>query len=410
MFKITSFNAALERDYQIELALRKVMLTRVTMILAFVLNLAFAALDYLVIQSALQDALWVRVGIAVVTVLAFAASFRSDYLRLYPYVIFGAFAALGAGIQMLVFISTPVDLAYDMYFMGLIMVATGLHALTYLPVMVTGLLSLVFICTYVVLAMVEQNYLYAESEAVLISNLFFFVSMLSISIIGQLIRDQYARENYLLRHSLARDVELKEEARRRAAWIAESDALTGIGNRLYFEQQGTGKVVRAIAEGRYAFVLFIDVNDFKGINDRFGHAVGDRALKFVAEQLRACLHSEDVIARTGGDEFVACLVREDHATLGIVLSRLIALLSQGFRTRTSSISLGVSIGVASAPLDGGTLAEVLTVADAEMYRIKQSGTSWYSFSEGLRRLSTGSANQPVEAGTTNTADSIRQAS
>ena len=147
-----------------------------------------------------------------------------------------------------------------------------------------------------------------------------------------------------------------------------------------------------MAEGRYAFVIFIDVNDFKLINDRYGHAVGDRALKFVAEQLYACLQPDDVLARNGGDEFVACLVRDNHETLNIILARMISQLGQGFRVRGQTLSISVSIGVACAPLDAVSLADVVSVADAEMYRVKQSGRSWYSFSDGLRRQEGAAAN------------------
>jgi diguanylate cyclase (GGDEF)-like protein len=396
MFKATTFNPALERDYQAELASRKVQLTRVTMVLAFVLNLAFAGLDNLVIRSALEGALAIRVFIATVAVSAFLVSYLPEFHRYYSIVTCVAFGGLGAGVQALVFLASPDDLAYDMYFMGMIMVAMASHGLTYLPLLLTSFMSLTFICAYVVLAVIEQNYLYSNTEAVFVTNLFFFVSMLSIAIIGQLIRDQYARENYLLRHSLSRDVELKEEARRRAAWIAENDALTGIGNRLHFEQHASAHVVKAVAEGRFAFVLFVDVNDFKNINDRYGHEVGDRALKFIAEQLHASLQPDDVLARNGGDEFVACLIRDNPDPLRMVLTRLISLLEQGLRVRGESLSISVSIGVACAPLDAVTLAETLSVADAAMYQIKTARHSGFHFSEGIQRHVLQAANDPVD--------------
>ncbi len=395
MFKITPFNAALERDFQVELTARKVSLTRLTMTLAFVLNAAFAGLDHLVLPSAIEGAYWIRTGIGLVVIVAFALTYLPDFPRHYPTVALVAFGLLGAGIQALIFLSSPDDHAYDMYFMGMIMVATALHALTFLTVVVTGVLSLAFICSYVVLALVEQNYLYSQSEAVLLTNLFFFVSMLCIAIIGQLIRDQYARENYLLRHSLARDVAMKEEARRRATWIAENDALTGIGNRFHFEQRATASVVRAVAEGRYAFVLFVDLDDFKDINDRYGHEVGDRALKFVAEQLNASLQPDDVLARNGGDEFVACLVRDNHESTNITLTRIVNLLSQGLQIRDDQVQVGASIGVACAPFDGLSLAEVLSAADAAMYRVKQLGKGGYEFSDGLKLHAIQAANEPM---------------
>ncbi len=384
MWTPARFTDALERDYQSELAPRKVLLTRVTMLLAIGLVLAYAILDLWVVESALYD-VWMLRGVMCVGSLACLAwSWHPAFPKYYPIAAMASFGLLGAGILVMIYVVSPTDIAYHNYFMGLILIATALHALTLLNVQATTVLSATFFLVYVLIAVYEQNYLATGNEATLVTNLFCFVSVVLISIIAQVVREQYARENYVLRHSLARDVEFKDEARRRAIWIAENDLLTSIGNRLYFEREAARLLVSATNQRRYAIVMFIDLNDFKAINDNHGHAVGDRALKFVAEQLYLCLQPDDVLARNGGDEFVACLARDEHESVSMVVTRMISQLGAGLRIRGTVIPIGASIGVACAPLDGTSLVDVLAVADREMYRIKSLGISGFSLSEGIR--------------------------
>ncbi|MEZ5596800.1 MAG: GGDEF domain-containing protein [Pseudomonadales bacterium] len=385
MWKPAGFTPELERDFQAELAPTKVRLTRMTMLMALAMNAGFALLDPWVLQSALTQAWWVRGVMSAGAIVCFSLSFLPGFPRYYTASVAGAFVVLGSGVLGLIMAASPGDLAYDFYFVGLVLVAMALHVLTFLNVVVASACSLGFLMVYLVIAVTSQNYLESGTVAVLATNMLFFVSIVAIAIVGQVVRDSYARENYVLRHSLAHDVELKEEAHRRALWIAENDALTGIGNRLHFEREGARLLVDARQAGRMAIVLFIDLNNFKDINDNYGHAVGDRALRFTAEQIRHCLQPGDVVARNGGDEFVVCLVRDDRETLAMLAARILHRLQQGMRIRGKVIEVGASIGIACAPLDGDTLADVLAVADREMYRIKDQGLHGYSLSESLRQ-------------------------
>lgn len=385
MWTPVRFTDALERDYQAELAPRKVLLTRLTMLLALGLVLAYGILDPWVIDSAL-DEVWTLRGLMCLGALACLAwSWHPAYPKYYTAAAIVSFGLLGGCNLGMIVVASPEDIAYHHYFMGLILISTALHALSLLRVWLASTLSATFIGSYVLVAVFEQNYIATGNEATLVSNLFCFVSVVLISIIAQVVREQYARENYVLRHSLARDVEFKDEARRRAIWIAENDVLTSIGNRLYFEREAARLLVTAMNQRRYAITLFIDLNDFKAINDNHGHAVGDRALKFVAEQLYMCLQPDDVLARNGGDEFVACLVRDEHESVSMVVTRMISQLGAGLRIRGMIIPIGASIGVACAPLDGTSLVDVLAVADREMYRIKNLGIAGFSLSEGIRK-------------------------
>ncbi|MGK5444117.1 GGDEF domain-containing protein [Micromonospora sp. URMC 105] len=109
-------------------------------------------------------------------------------------------------------------------------------------------------------------------------------------------------------------------------------------------------------------MLCLDLDDFKSVNDRYGHAAGDELLKRTVAAAREVLRAEDAIARVGGDEFVVVLSEADEATVRTVMTRIDAAVGR---------HTGVSIGAATAPGDGDTLDTLLHVADQRLYRVKQ---------------------------------------
>lgn len=146
---------------------------------------------------------------------------------------------------------------------------------------------------------------------------------------------------------------------------ATHDQLTGLANRT-----GLASAWGQLTGGPWApAVLVIDLDDFKPINDTYGHAAGDRVLVDVASRLRAAVGSGGVVARLGGDEFAALVVHDDPARLAARLARAVAVpvtLSDGL-----SVAVSATIGVTVA--DGSDLASSLARADAAMYRAKSSG-------------------------------------
>jgi diguanylate cyclase (GGDEF)-like protein len=152
------------------------------------------------------------------------------------------------------------------------------------------------------------------------------------------------------------------------------DPLTGLANRRQLEERTS---VLFSASSRHDFdlaVLMIDIDHFKGVNDRFGHQVGDKVLRAVAHCLQACLRTEDVGARWGGEEFVAVLPYTDLAGATHVAERLRALIAATAVEAGShgTIHVTVSIGV-SADAAGTTAAQMIGFADGALYRAKHNG-------------------------------------
>jgi len=157
------------------------------------------------------------------------------------------------------------------------------------------------------------------------------------------------------------------------AELSYTDPLTGILNRRGFFERGA-RLLEHVQnfEGRAALV-YIDLNRFKEINDRHGHALGDEVLRQVAERLHEVVRSRDLVARLGGDEFAALLEIPEANALEGFLSRLIRAVARPYAVGGSRFYLDASLGVALFPRDGERLEELLRKADAAMYRAKRAG-------------------------------------
>ncbi len=168
------------------------------------------------------------------------------------------------------------------------------------------------------------------------------------------------------------------EARARLEHLAYHDSLTGLPNRAAFREQLEAAITDAGRAGRCLAVLFIDLDDFKLVNDGFGHAVGDELLVHCAERLRAACRSRDLVARQGGDEFLI-LVRDSvggedarRAAEAVAVS-VRETLGRDFRVGGVSAYITPSIGVSLFPEDGTTADELLKKADIALYAAKDAG-------------------------------------
>lgn len=152
--------------------------------------------------------------------------------------------------------------------------------------------------------------------------------------------------------------------------LAYRDPLTGLWNRRYFEDRLTEELSRVSrAEGRPLSVMFIDVNDLKAINDRHGHAEGDRTIQWVGQFLKAALRAHDVCCRIGGDEFAVIVPELGVTDCERMLGRLARALARENQTR--AVPVGLAFGTATAPEQGRTVETLIDAADAAMYRDKR---------------------------------------
>jgi diguanylate cyclase (GGDEF)-like protein/PAS domain S-box-containing protein len=183
---------------------------------------------------------------------------------------------------------------------------------------------------------------------------------------------------------VGRDITEVALARERISSLAYSDALTGLANRTSFGPSIEQAAQRARRRNSKLALVFVDLDGFKGVNDRHGHDVGDELLIQLAGRLRANLRASDLVARLGGDEFVV-LVEEvqDSAPIEIVARKLLAEVVRPYVLSVGELIVTASIGIAIFPDDAGDAQLLLKHADTAMYAAKQAGkNTWRFYSSG----------------------------
>lgn len=154
---------------------------------------------------------------------------------------------------------------------------------------------------------------------------------------------------------------------------ASHDPLTGLSNRTLFFSRASEAVNYALEREHKAAVIFVDLDDFKLINDGFGHDVGDEVLNAVAQRLKSSVRSVDTVARLGGDEFAIVLHGIEHSeTANLVVKKIREVLHEPLLVGKHSLYATGSIGVAVAPDQGLDVDHLLRKADEAMYRAKET--------------------------------------
>ena len=165
--------------------------------------------------------------------------------------------------------------------------------------------------------------------------------------------------------------------------MANYDELTGLANRRLFSEVFHSVLARTKRTKEQLALLYIDLDNFKCINDSKGHAVGDKILKQIADCLKQKARECDLLARVGGDEFVLVLSSAQHIEDSAIQigQRVIESIQTSFKQDALACKLGCSIGVACYPRDGNNLDELLEQADGAMYRAKALGKNNIKFCE-----------------------------
>jgi diguanylate cyclase (GGDEF)-like protein len=166
----------------------------------------------------------------------------------------------------------------------------------------------------------------------------------------------------------------------RLNYMAQFDVLTGIPNRQFFNDQLTRATARARRDGRKVTLLFLDLDEFKIVNDTLGHDAGDRLLKEVASRIQRSVRTGDVVARLGGDEF-AVLLEGLTGPLEVetMANGLLKLISQPYHIADRQLDITTSIGITMYPNDSADTQMMLKNADIAMYQAKENGRNNVTF-------------------------------
>lgn len=175
------------------------------------------------------------------------------------------------------------------------------------------------------------------------------------------------------------DITQIKDSQRKAEYLSTHDPLTTLPNRALFQDRLRHALAQARRNQSRLSLLFIDLDNFKTINDTLGHDIGDELLKEVAMRLRSVVRDVDTVARLGGDEFTALLTDCDAAKADQIAHRIVDDLSASFELHGRSLFVSASIGVAFYPEDGKDSSSLIRAADAAMYRAKEQGRNRVEF-------------------------------
>ncbi|WP_257167986.1 EAL domain-containing protein [Bradyrhizobium sp. SRS-191] len=193
------------------------------------------------------------------------------------------------------------------------------------------------------------------------------------------IADEQHRPRYLI--NVIEDTTERRLADEKIAHLAHFDALTELPNRVLFRERIDQELERA-RHGTFFALLYIDVDEFKGINDSLGHHVGDELLKTIARRIESCLGPEDMVARLGGDEFAVLLTTvADQDEVMVAAREILETIRKPYRCLGHQLSTDASIGIALAPQDGVECDQLTKNADLAMYAAKAGGRHTFRFFE-----------------------------
>lgn len=176
------------------------------------------------------------------------------------------------------------------------------------------------------------------------------------------------------------DVSATKEMTRKMSHLAQHDFLTNLPNRLLLNDRIAQAITLAKRSGTQLAVLFLDLDNFKHINDSLGHATGDQLLQSVTQRLNACVRSSDTVSRQGGDEFVILLVEGKYGEdAALTAEKILASLTLPHSVAGQDLHVTTSIGISVYPADGQDAETLIKNADTAMYHAKEKGRNNYQF-------------------------------
>jgi diguanylate cyclase (GGDEF)-like protein/PAS domain S-box-containing protein len=176
------------------------------------------------------------------------------------------------------------------------------------------------------------------------------------------------------------DVTERKAAQVRIEHLASHDPLTDLPNRLLFQDRFKIAQLQAVRAGLKVGLFFLDLDNFKSVNDLLGHTVGDALLKEIAKRLSRCVRESDTLARQGGDEFLLLAASQPSIeALAAVAAKIMEQMQEPFVVEATEVTTSASIGIACFPDDGGDFETLLRRADTALYRAKDAGRNAYRF-------------------------------
>jgi diguanylate cyclase (GGDEF)-like protein/PAS domain S-box-containing protein len=204
------------------------------------------------------------------------------------------------------------------------------------------------------------------------------------------VRDENLQTRYYV--GMLQDVTERHQAEEAVRFMAQHDTLTGLANRAMLMEQLERQIALAKRHGHGVALLYLDLDGFKPVNDRFGHNMGDQVLQIVAERFHKVIRDGDLLCRQGGDEFVVLVPEAGNTDELLSMAwKLVEASRAAFLELDKSIEISASVGIARFPEHGNTSEQLLAAADNAMYSAKRAKTNPVQVSRGSQPQTTASS-------------------
>ena len=331
--------------------------------------MAFGYLDVMLASHKLWELWTIRFGVGLPTaLLCIAFSYVPAAKAAYHAVLTPAAVACGVSIIAMVAVNDPP--ASESYYAGIIIVLFFTYTFVQLPIVYATLVGIICLIGYVTVATLVND----STFEVIVNNTFFLVATNYVGIFVGYSMERSRRKDFQQLTVIEAKHSKLEELSAKLAELSIQDPLTGLLNRRQMSQHLQDEVDRHHEDGTPAAAMLIDLDDFKAVNDRYGHLAGDELLRRTARAIAATVRKGDLTFRYGGDEFFV-LLPDTKLEDGQRLALRMVDRFQRFGSATAGFEDAPRISIGVAGLDHGTTTadDVLSAADRALYEAKQAG-------------------------------------
>ncbi len=354
-------------------------------VVALVLFASFGVLDIWAAPSALVEVWSLRAFVVLLLTGLLCSTWFPFFLKHYVPLVITVYMCMGIATMGMIYVSGMNDLARHHYYIVIILVVMALYTWSFLSLSLTAATGLFLAALYIAMAVGFQYINNTQEWPMLLSNCFFLVSANVIGIYSNIKRNRYLRESFWLQQDLLFKLEHTEDAKKESDFHSDHDSLTGLPNRKQLMRRLNLALENSTENGTKVALLFIDLDGFKPINDKLGHATGDAVLTVIGKRLANCVRGSDLLARIGGDEFIVVLETEMNHEVEArrVAQAILASFERPIRKPDIDQALSASIGIAFFPDHADDAKELIVAADHQMYISKHQGKGVISVASAL---------------------------
>ncbi|MDH5654625.1 MAG: GGDEF domain-containing protein [Spirochaetia bacterium] len=382
------FTKDLEKDFQNDLGEEKIKAARDVSIAAAVIYSIFGIVDLMFAPSLNIPAWIIRLTVLFMTLSVIYVTIRksSFFLRQYNTIIIFEYFIFGLGVQGIAISSPPDHMSWQNYHPSLILITFALYTTTYLNSVYAVSTGLALIGSYIFTSIYFEGITQINNTTHIISNIVFLLSTNAVALISKNIMQRFSRSAFLLKQDLLKDLSQRMMLEEKLRKMATRDMLTGTYNRWRFMEMAEHEFKRHSRNNNLLCFIMADLDNFKTINDTYGHYAGDKTLQLFSNICLEQLRDSDVICRYGGEEFLFLLPETSFSDAFDISERIRKIFeSRSILFNHNTIKSTVSMGISTMEKSDPCVEDIILRADQALYDAKRSGKNIVKIANHISR-------------------------